>query len=289
MKKPVSPLLGHHRYDVSFKSLMHIFRHSLSDFLGADPPFSIANEDEREYIFREGNKEITSAHFLLNSGEGLHVEFQELITRENLYPAVRYVVNIHEKKRVSQVRSYIITLQEPQEKSIGGKTISYNPAIVDLSQRSAEETIESIQWKIQNKEKVNPLDLCFLPLYSSSRNLTEVLVEALSLVTNCIPDHEIAKRVRYLMIGEVGQRIGVKERKELKKVIKMGVRTKNLAEDLCEEWFQEGIECGINRGVKIARISAASKAIQEGLSLTVVSTITELPINEVSNLAEMIT
>ena len=285
-------LFGHHSHDAVFKKSMRLFEELVLSHLGLDESLRIEETVNPETITIEIEKSIADMFFILSDGTGLHIEFQALVTRKDLYRFCTYNISFMSAYSLSDVRTVVITAQKPKMRGFESSVLSFAPVIVDLSERDAEATLERIREEISLGKNVDRLDLVYLPLYNNRSSTANVLKEAIPLVNACEKDRGIAEQILVLMIVISEKLLTPDEVKEIMEVVHMQMSEHPIMDMIADFYVEKGLKAGLvegrAEGMKEKEIEMASRALKKGLSSADVAEISGLSLERVEELAMQI-
>ncbi|MGM0500820.1 MAG: hypothetical protein ACQERL_11525 [Bacillota bacterium] len=170
-----------HNYDFVFKDSFNLFKNDIADFLEVELP-GIASYLETEFAEIETNLELLDLNFMLEDGSILHLEEEAEISVSDLIRFASYDLKLYNRYR-DRVRTIILCIKGYTDSTAGFNcgSLGYNSTVVDMSKKDGKKKLEELKEKIENKEKINYLDLIFLPLMNSDQKIVERVKETIEL------------------------------------------------------------------------------------------------------------
>jgi hypothetical protein len=174
----------------------------------------------------------------------------------------------------------IITAKKPRVTSYKNKSLTFTPKIIDLSERDADAVLVEINRKIQagEQDKINPLELIYLPLYGSkSGKTTPVLLDtAIKLAPEVVKDKQKKNKLHDLLVLLTSTFISDEE---LNKILEDNMR---ILED------SPAVRVLESRGMNKKMLEIATNMLRDGDDAPKVSRITGLDLSRVAELQEEI-
>jgi len=173
--------IDYQNYDKVFKSSFSIFKDEIMDFLGVDLP-EIDSFLETEFSEIQTSEERLDLNFRLKDGSILHLEEQADISTKDLIRFASYDLRLY-NRYLNKVRTIILCVNgfEESQACFEAGSINYNSLVIDMSKRDGDAKLEEIKNKIVNNEEVNVLELIFLPLMSSKKEMVERVKNTIDL------------------------------------------------------------------------------------------------------------
>ncbi|SDH81545.1 hypothetical protein [Halanaerobium congolense] len=170
-----------HNYDFVFKDSFNLFKNDIADFLEVELP-GIASYLETEFAEIETNLELLDLNFMLEDGSILHLEEEAEISVSDLIRFASYDLKLYNRYR-DRVRTIILCIKGYTDSTAGFNcgSLDYNSTVVDMSKKDGKKKLEELKAKIENKEKINYLDLIFLPLMNSDQKIVDRVKETIEL------------------------------------------------------------------------------------------------------------
>jgi hypothetical protein len=170
-----------HNYDFVFKDSFNLFKNDIADFLEVELP-GIASYLETEFAEIETNLELLDLNFMLEDGSILHLEEEAEISVSDLIRFASYDLKLYNRYR-DRVRTIILCIKGYTDSTAGFNcgSLGYNSTVVDMSKKDGKKKLEELKEKIENKEKINYLDLIFLPLMNSDQKIVDRVKETIEL------------------------------------------------------------------------------------------------------------
>ena len=165
--------IDYQNYDKVFKSSFSIFKDEIMDFLGVDLP-EIDSFLETEFSEIQTSEERLDLNFRLKDGSILHLEEEADISTKDLIRFASYDLRLY-NRYMNKVRTIVLCVNEFEESqaSFEAGSINYNSLVIDMSKRDGDAKLEEIKNKIDKNEEVNVLELIFLPLMSSKKEMVD--------------------------------------------------------------------------------------------------------------------
>ena len=170
-----------HNYDFVFKDSFNLFKNDIADFLEVELP-EIAFYLETEFAEIETNLELLDLNFMLKDGSILHLEEEAEISVSDLIRFASYDLKLYNRYR-DRVRTIVLCIKGYTDSTAGFNcgSLGYNSTVVDMSKKDGKKKLEELKAKIENKEKINYLDLIFLPLMNSDQKIVDRVKETIKL------------------------------------------------------------------------------------------------------------
>jgi len=170
-----------HNYDFVFKDSFNLFKNDIADFLEVELP-GIASYLETEFAEIETNLELLDLNFMLKDGSILHLEEEAEISISDLIRFASYDLKLYNRYR-DRVRTIILCIKGYTDSTAGFNcgSLGYNSTVVDMSKKDGKKKLEELKEKIENNEKINYLDLIFLPLMNSDQKIVDRVKETIKL------------------------------------------------------------------------------------------------------------
>jgi hypothetical protein len=206
MKKQARIVDMLHNQDKVLKESLDLYNGGTLDFLDIDLSGMITDILSTEVTETTTKKSYADkALKILVNGvyEGLHQEWEAEISQKDLK---RFGSSNLDLSRMHGIdfTTVIITAKKPSVTSYKNKSITFTPKIIDLSSRDADAVLAEIDRKIQagEQDKINPLELVYLPLYGSkSGKTTPVLLDtAIKLTQKVVDDKNKQRKLQDLLI-----------------------------------------------------------------------------------------
>ena len=165
-----------HNQDKVIKEALELFIGKSLDFFGINyTPTEILDTEIIETKKSFGDKAFATAEKM-----GLHFESEAKLSKDDIMRFCSYNIDLARKHKIP-FTTIIITPKGSKHKSYEEGSINFNPIIIDLSTRNAEEVLK----KAEKGEHINELELIYLPLYNSKDKTKEELLEkAIDIVYN---------------------------------------------------------------------------------------------------------
>jgi hypothetical protein len=164
-----------------FKDSFNLFKNDIADFLEVELP-GIASYLETEFAEIETNLELLDLNFMLEDGSILHLEEEAEISVSDLIRFASYDLKLYNRYR-DRIRTIILCIKGYTDSTAGFNcgSLGYNSTVVDMSKKDGKKKLEELKVKIENKEKINYLDLIFLPLMNSDQKIVDRVKETIEL------------------------------------------------------------------------------------------------------------
>jgi uncharacterized ferredoxin-like protein len=119
---------------------------------------------------------------MLEDGSILHLEEEAEISVSDLIRFASYDLKLYNRYR-DRVRTIILCIKGYTDSTAGFNcgSLGYNSTVVDMSKKDGKKKLEELKAKIENKEKINYLDLIFLPLMNSDQKIVDRVKETIEL------------------------------------------------------------------------------------------------------------
>jgi uncharacterized tellurite resistance protein B-like protein len=119
---------------------------------------------------------------MLEDGSILHLEEEAEISISDLIRFASYDLKLYNRYR-DRVRTIILCIKgyEKSEAEFNCGSLRYNSTVVDMSKKDGKRKMKELKEKIENNEKINYLDLIFLPLMNSEQKIVDRVKETIEL------------------------------------------------------------------------------------------------------------
>jgi hypothetical protein len=209
-------------YDAVLKEALTLYNNKSLAFLGLD----IADVDvpiSTEFTTVKVEKSFTDSAFKLKNGTGLHLEWEADISTDDLLRFAAY--------HVAYVRQYkmkfvtVIVTNSPQTiVSYKNDVLEFKPIVIDLSARDGDALLEKIKGQIERGERVNELEMIYLPLYhSKDKSVAELFEKVITLAPKVSSNIENNQNIMLLSALLCNKFIPGPEYKRIWEVIRMYV------------------------------------------------------------------
>jgi len=170
-----------HNYDFVFKDSFNLFKNDIADFLKVELP-EIVDYLETEFAELETNTERMDLNFKLEDGSIMHLEEEVEVSVDDLIRFASYDLKLYNRYR-DRIRTIILCIKgyPASEAGFNGGSLEYNTTVINMSDKDGKAKLIELKEKIENKEEVNYLDLIFLPLMNSDRQMVERVKETIEL------------------------------------------------------------------------------------------------------------
>jgi len=157
----------HQNQDKVLKEGMEIFKGNTLKFLGVEVSGTIEDVLSSEITETTTKKAYADIVFRVSGNKGLHLEWEADISNDDMKRFFSYHADLHRNHDLN-FETVIITSKPSSVQPIKTFSGSFNPKIISLKERDAEATIADIEGKLLRGEKINLLELLYLPLYGST-------------------------------------------------------------------------------------------------------------------------
>ena len=171
-----------HNYDFVFKDSFSLFKNDIANFLGVELP-GIDSYLETEFAEIKTNLELLDLNFMLEDGSILHLEEEAEISISDLIRFASYDLKLYNRYRDNRIRTIILCIKGYTDSTavFNCGSLGYNTTVVDMSKKDGKKKLEELKEKIENKEKINYLDLIFLPLMNSDQKMIDRVKNTIEL------------------------------------------------------------------------------------------------------------
>jgi len=137
---------------------------------------------ETEFAELETNTERMDLNFKLEDGSIMHLEEEVEVSVDDLIRFASYDLKLYNRYR-DRIRTIILCIKgyPASEAGFNGGSLEYNTTVINMSDKDGKAKLIELKEKIENKEEVNYLDLIFLPLMNSDRQMVERVKETIEL------------------------------------------------------------------------------------------------------------
>ncbi|SDH79134.1 hypothetical protein [Halanaerobium congolense] len=272
-----------HNYDFVFKDSFNLFKNDIADFLEVELP-EIASYLETEFAEIETNLELLDLNFMLEDGSILHLEEEAEISVSDLIRFASYDLKLYNRYR-DRVRTIILCIKGYTDSTAGFNcgSLDYNSTVVDMSKKDGKKKLEELKAKIENKEKINYLDLIFLPLMNSDQKIVDRVKETIELEKKLEVERNLKNNLVAMTFVLSDKFLSDQEISEIWRDYKM-VRIFKYAE---EQGKKEGIKEGKKQGER-ELFKKFIKGNFEGFDDKIMKLIDQAEISKLEELSERI-
>ena len=272
-----------HNYDFVFKDSFNLFKNDIADFLEVELP-GIASYLETEFAEIETNLELLDLNFMLEDGSILHLEEEAEISVSDLIRFASYDLKLYNRYR-DRVRTIILCIKGYTDSTAGFNcgSLGYNSTVVDMSKKDGKKKLEELKEKIENKEKINYLDLIFLPLMNSDQKIVDRVKETIELEKKLEVERNLKNNLVAMTFVLSDKFLSDQEISEIWRDYKM-VRIFKYAE---EQGKKEGIKEGKKQGER-ELFKKFIKGNFEGFDDKIMKLIDQAEISRIEELSERI-
>ncbi|TDP11567.1 hypothetical protein [Halanaerobium congolense] len=272
-----------HNYDFVFKDSFNLFKNDIADFLEVELP-EIAFYLETEFAEIETNLELLDLNFMLEDGSILHLEEEAEISVSDLIRFASYDLKLYNRYR-DRVRTIVLCIKGYTDSTAGFNcgSLSYNSTVVDMSKKDGKKKLEELKEKIENKEKINYLDLIFLPLMNSDQKIVDRVKETIELEKKLEVERNLKNNLVAMTFVLSDKFLSDQEISEIWRDYKM-VRIFKYAE---EQGKKEGIKEGKKQGER-ELFKKFIKGNFEGFDDKIMELIDQAEISRIEELSERI-
>ena len=272
-----------HNYDFVFKDSFNLFKNDIADFLEVELP-GIASYLETEFAEIETNLELLDLNFMLKDGSILHLEEEAEISVSDLIRFASYDLKLYNRYR-DRIRTIILCIKGYTDSTAGFNcgSLGYNSTVVDMSKKDGKKKLEELKAKIENKEKINYLDLIFLPLMNSDQKIVDRVKETIELEKKLEVERNLKNNLVAMTFVLSDKFLSDQEISEIWRDYKM-VRIFKYAE---EQGKKEGIKEGKKQGER-ELFKKFIKGNFEGFDDKIMELIDQAEISRIEELSERI-
>ena len=260
-----------HNKDKVFKESLDLFMSYSFDFFGLDNDIPLESLST-EITETTTKKAFADLVFKMISGIGRHYEWEDIIDLDDLLRFLCYNIEQSRKHKIN-FTTIIITNKKPRATEYVTEHITFKPIIINLSNRNADEAVQRISRQIENGEKVNLLEIIYLPLYNSpsGKTVNELLDKAIKLTPIVAKDKNQKEKLLSLLFLLTAKHIS---KDEIRKIVEANymVLEGNPIFEVFEEW---GIKKGREEGREEGKLSTLRVAIESGVSLEILENMSE--------------
>jgi len=258
----------HHNKDKVLKESMEVFKGGTLDFLGVEANGTIEDVLSGEITETTTKKAYADTVFRVSGNKGLHLEWEVDISEDDMKRFASYHFDLH-RKHYLNFETVIITSKPSTAQPIKTFSGSFSPKIISLKERDAEATIADIEGKLSRGEKINLLELLYLPLYGNTHKTERELLDyAVKMTPKAAYNKHTQEKLTSLMFLLMSTFIS---RAEIKKVWRDNIMSleNNVFVDVIEEWSKEKM---------------ALKMLSRNMSMTEIAEILEMPLEWVEEI-----
>lgn len=259
----------HHNQDKVLKESMEIFKGGTLDFLGVEANGTIKDVLSNEITETTTKKAYADTVFSVSGDKGLHLEWEVDISAADMMRFASYHFDLHQKHGGLNFETVIITNKPSTAQPVKTFSGSFSPKIISLKERDAEATIAEIEGKLSRGEKINLLELLYLPLYGNTdKTEGELLDYAVKITPKATYNKHTQEKLTSLMFLLMSTFIS---KVEIKKVWRDNIMSleNNGFVNVIEEW---------------SKAKSALKMLSDGISIELISKYLEMPIEWVEEI-----
>jgi len=266
----------YHNQDKTLKESLSLFIGGSLDFLDEDLSGEVTDILSTEFTETSTKKAYADGFFKLSTNMGIHTEWEAHIDRNDLMRFASYHVDAERKHKIPFM-TIIITTKKPSMASYTSLSMTFTPKIINLSERDADKTLETIEARLEAGEydSLNELEIIYLPLYGSKsgKSVRELIDTAIKLTPKIARGNKQKRnKLQDLLILLTSTFISEDERN---KILEANM---SILED------NPGIRTLKNMGGKQKAIEIAINMLRDGDDANKVSRITGLDLSRISEL-----
>ena len=180
-----------HNQDHVFKESFTLFKGGSLEFLDSAFIGTVTEVLSREFTETSTKKSYADNAFKLSTNKGIHNEWEAHISQDDI---MRFGESNLHLSRMHKIpfTTVIITAKKPGRTEYVNPTVSIKPKIIYLKDRNADAVLAEIERKIKagEQEKINELEIIYLPLYGSLSGKTtpELLDAAIKLTPQVVKE-----------------------------------------------------------------------------------------------------
>ena len=260
-----------HGLDISFKKAFLIFRNKVLDFLGLNIP-RISGVLSTEFPEIKVTKSTMDMVFRLEDGSILHLEPESELSLKDTLRFLRYDIELYTEHR-AKIKTIVLCDKKVNEENlkIDGGSLEYQLEYLDMSKEDGDAKLEEIKHKIKRCEKINELELIFIPLMKSKREKGLVVKEVIEIEKQVDVDWEIKEQMVLTTLVLSNKLIS----KEYFDEVLGGIRMISVIEyglqkaknEGIDEGRKEGVEAGRKEGVEVGRKEGVETGRKEGVEV----------------------
>jgi uncharacterized hydantoinase/oxoprolinase family protein len=184
-----------------------------------------------------------------------------------------------------RIRTIILCIKGYTDSTAGFNcgSLGYNSTVVDMSKKDGKKKLEELKEKIENKEKINYLDLIFLPLMNSDQKIVDRVKETIELEKKLEVERNLKNNLVAMTFVLSDKFLSDQEISEIWRDYKM-VRIFKYAE---EQGKKEGIKEGKKQGER-ELFKKFIKGNFEGFDDKIMELIDQAEISRIEELSERI-
>jgi len=177
--------------DKVLKESLSLFKGSTLDFLDEELSARIEDILSTEITETTTKKSFADNALRLSNDTGLHIEGEAEISTSDMKRFASYHIDLTRMHGIS-FTTVIITTKKSTVTGYTSPSMTFTPKIINLKERNADETLKTINGKLEAGEhdSINILELIYLPLYGSKsgKSAAELLDTAIKLTPQVAKD-----------------------------------------------------------------------------------------------------
>ena len=293
-----------HNQDKVIKEALEIFKGKTLEFLDEKLDGEIVDVLSSEITETTTKKAYSENAYKLSTNEGLHVEWEAGISKDDLMRFASYNIDLSRKHKIPFV-TVIVTAKPHGIKRYCNPSLTFTPRIINLKGRDADSALNQIEEKLSKGEPVNELQLIYLPLYSSKsgKTVAELLAQAMKLTPRVAKGVFELNKLQSLLVLLCGS---IVKKEDMGKILEENMfkiqgnsfleilkeRTleameqgheRGLEQGL-EQGLEKGLEQGLERGLEQGVANVAKKMIKRNDDFSLISELTGLSMQKLNEL-----
>ena len=242
--------IDYQNYDEVFKDSFSSYKEKIDDFLEIKLP-QVDSFLETEFSEIETTKERMDLNFRLEDGSILHLEEETDISEADLLRFLSYDLKIYNRYK-SELQTIVLCVNgfDDNYARIKAGSFAYKVRIVDMSERNADLKLKEIKEKVEAGEEINELDLVFLPLMQSEKEISDLVKTTIKLEQNLNLSSYETSRLAAMTLVASDKFLTTQQTEEIWEEFKMLKVFKIAEQKGLEKGMEKGLEKGEKKGVK---------------------------------------
>ena len=233
-------------YDTVFKDAVSMFKDKSLDFFGLPKDITILEPLKTETKEITVKSEFADLTFKLSNGKGLHFESETALSKDDLFRFCEYHIDLI-RTYGFDFKTVIFVKDSHSQESLNYEMLMFTPIVINCGEYNADLILSNLKEQAVKGEKLNELEVIYLPLFKSERyNPEELLMESIRLINAAQIDNNQKRKISALTIVLSNKLVDANKLEELwRELVMMNIKILDYAE-------KKGEEKGIEKGEKKA-------------------------------------
>ena len=254
-------------YDTVFKDAVSMFKDKSLDFFGLPKDITILEPLKTETKEITVKSEFADLTFKLSNGKGLHFESEAALSEDDLFRFCEYHIDLIRTYKFD-FKTVIFVKDTHKKNSLNYEMLSFNPKVINCGEYNADLILDKLKEQAVKGEKLNELEIIYLPLFKSERyKPEELLLESIRLINAAQIENNQKRKISALAIVLSNKLVDADKLEELwKELVMMDIKILDYAE---------------KKGDRKRQIKTAENFLKMGLSIEQVAQGSEMSEKEI--------